>query len=299
MALRRRLAERISTVKAQAGLEAPILKEVPVPAKIVSSEIFFSAESITSLKQVGRVGILPVIVKGEAKGDIAGLWYKVRFPRAMIHPQVVAVAEARKGVRPDPGQTPKLAPLEKLAKIPEIKALDKILETGIPKLKLPHIRETIGEFVVSKPYGCPPICPPGTGLVQDLAKALNKAVDVVEAGLKRINDIVDKIDYRLEKIRTTLNTKLTEIDDRLDTLRTKVNDRLAVATADVDDRFETLRTNTNTVFSGLFPRLYSAWGQRSDMALTTVNVRNVTGTGFEFLSMGDTTIHYIAIGKRI
>ncbi len=76
MAIRRRVAERFSTVKKRAGLETPILGEVPLVAEVL--------ERFELPK-----GVIPAMARGKAYGEVAGLWYRVRFPRPIYEPIVV------------------------------------------------------------------------------------------------------------------------------------------------------------------------------------------------------------------
>jgi len=249
LAVRRRLAEKISTVKRRAGLRTPIIDEIPLKAEVIESLDFPLPTTM---------GMIPVIAKGTAYGAEAGRWYRVTFVKPIRSPSVVCAGLARKGVVPEP---PRIEPIPKLAEI---------LEEALPKLELPSVPEKIGRFEIYFPW-------PLTEKGEELERMLNAMVEIVEKGLQRINDIIEKVDERLEKIRTTLNESLKAVSDRLETLRTGTNDRLL----------------------GLFPRLYGAWGLRADMAPTILNTRNVTDYGFEFLSMGATTAHWVAVGSRL
>lgn len=294
MALRRRIAERISRLKQRTAVETPILEELPLTAKSLGKfELPFPEVR----------GILPVLARGEAYGETAGRWYRVSFPHPIVEPKVVAVAEGRKGRLPAIRRLPSIPDLEDLATIPE---LPPILKERIPDLTIPrwsiHI-PTADDFVdlVKDFFG-------DWGLFNWMRDAIAWAIGNWEywiwdkmfrpRGLEKMNEILvklqNRINDRLTRIRNTLNTKLGEIDDRVETIRSRINRRLG----DVDDRFETVRTKTNDALKVVFPRLYEAWGQRTDMAVTIANIRNVTSNGFEFLSMGETTIHWVAVGRR-
>lgn len=298
MAIRRRVAERISKVKKRAGLETPILGEVPLMAEIL--------ERFELPK-----GVIPAMARGKAYGETAGLWYRVRFPRPIYDPVVVCVGEARRGEIPRSKLVPTIPPLEKLLDIRVIDKLKKVLKERIPDLTIKWKWEiyipTADDF---------------KKLVRDFLGdwgAFNFMRDWIAdgfggfeywiwdklfrpRGLEKLNDLLETIrgrfNDRLEKIRSTFNTKLEDIDDRLDTLRSRVNDRLGKVGDGVDERFEKLRTGANDSFERLFPRLYEAWGLRRDMALTSLHIRNVTSSGFEFQSYGATTCYWLCIGRR-
>lgn len=314
MALRRKIAERVSTVKERAGLRTPILDEVPLMAETLAR---FELPK----------GVIPAMARGKAYGETAGLWYRVTFPHPIYEPIVVCVGEARKGdipkskLVPSIPLIPTIPELEKLLDIPKIEDLIKVLKEKIPDLTIPkwslHM-PTSDDFVnlVKTFFG-------DWSVFNWMRDAIAWAIGNFEyaiwdtlfrpRGLEKMNELLgmtqDRINDRLEKIRGIFNTKLADIDDRLDTLRTRVNDRLPLLGDGVDERLETLRSGVNdrveTVrsrvnesFEELFPRLYAAWGLRRDMALTALHIRNVYSTGFEFQSFGQTTCYWLAVGRR-
>lgn len=264
MAVRRKIAERISTVKKRAGLETPILGERALIAETL--------ERFELPK-----GVIPAMARGKAYGETAGMWYRVRFPRPIYEPIVVCVGEARRGD----------IPRSKL--VPKIEELKKVLKEKIPDLTIKWKWEihmpTADDFVnlVKGFFG-------DWSVFNWMRDAIAWAIGHFEyaiwdtlfrpRGLDRMNELLETIrgrfNDRLEKIRGTFNTKL----------------------ADIDDRLETLRSRTNTSFETVFPRLYEAWGLRRDMALTALHIRNVTSTGFEFQSYGATTCYWLCIGRR-
>jgi len=263
MAVRRRIAERVSTVTERAGLRTPILEERALLAETL--------ERFELPK-----GVIPAMARGKAYGKTAGLWYRVRFPRPIYEPIVVCVGEARRGD----------IPRSKL--IPTIEELKKVLKEKIPDLTIPKwtlVMPTADAFVdlVKGFFG-------DWGWANWIRDAIAWAIGNFEyaiwdtlfrpRGLEKMNELLgrtqDRINDRLEKIRGIFNTKLGDIDGRLDTLRTRAN----------------------TSFETVFPRLYDAWGLRRDMALTALHIRNVTSTGFEFQSYGSTTCWWLCVGRR-
>lgn len=294
LAVRRRLADRISSVKRRTRVETPVIDELPLKARVIRS-LDFTFPKVR--------GIIPVMAKGQAYGKTAGRWYRVTFPKRIIDPTVVCVALAKKGDMPRPGDIVKI---KELVDVPKIKELTKVLKDKIPDLTIPKwtlVIPTAADFVklVKGFLG-------DWGWANWIRDAVASGIGRWEywiwdkmfrpRGLEQMNEVIqriqDRINSRLGYIRSTLNTKLGEIDDRLELIRTRLNTRLD----QIGDRFETLRKRTEDSLKTLFPRLYEAWGLRKDMAPTILNIKNVTDYGFHFLSVGETTAHWLAVGER-
>lgn len=102
-------------------------------------------------------------------------------------------------------------------------------------------------------------------------------IDQVQASLwESLEDSYDVLTAQVEKIRTFINegiiTEFNAVQDQVDEIQVRANEIL-------DD-------------------LYDSWGVEKGTILTPVHVRNVNSSGFEFQSYGDTTIYYIAVGRR-
>ena len=326
MSLRRRIAERIATPLKRAGVETPVLEQIPHRAEELAA-FYYEAVHQSSRGQIAELLRIPAFAHGKAYGETAGFWYRVSFPKPIMNPTVVCVGEARRGdiprskLVPTIPKIPIIPELEKLLNIPTIEELKKVLKEKIPDLTIPKwtlVMPTADAFVdlVKNFLG-------DWGIFNWMRDAIAWAIGNFEyaiwdalfrpRGLEKMNELLgntqDRINDRLEKIRGVFNTKLGDIDDRLDALRTRVNDRLPLLGDGVDERLETLRTGVNDrveevrnrlndSFETVFPRLYDAWGLRRDMALTALHIRNVTSTSFEFQSFGKTTAYWIAIGTR-
>lgn len=280
MALRRRLAERMSRLK-PAGLETPVISEIPLRAEIISQ---------LELPFPPVLGRIPIIVKGKAYGEVAGRWYRVVFPRALKDPSVTPVGVAR-------GTTLPKVTVPTIA----IKAVDKIPKVDLPvititvpriKWKIPTaddfidgIKEHLGDWSVFN------------WMRDALAYAYGHAQywgysTFTKPWQVKMNAVLGNVYTSFDNTRKAINDTISRINDRIETVRTRVN-----------DGFDTLRDNTKTAVDGglarLFPALYGAWGIPRNMALTPLHVRNVTRTGFEFQSYGKTTCYYIAVGERL
>jgi len=324
MILRQVLAERVSGLKRRVELETPIVEEIPRMAKILSSiEMAFAPTPL---------GLVPIIVRGKAYGEVAGLWYRVTFPRTLNEPSVATVGEGRGGVIPTP-KAPTItipavsigiakAPSIAVAKVPTIAvasaAVPKAASIVIPVARTGKVPTSLGRFKCG-------------WAIAGLTDGLNDLVETLESVLVRINEVVDdlvstvdntkksvmSLDAKVDDLRTKVNDALdklranTEIavNTGLDTLRTNVEPPVNAgldtlrknAESTVNSGLDTLRTNTesavNEGLAKVIPALYDAWGIPRTMAITPIHIRNVTSMGFEFQSFGRTTCYFIAIGS--
>ena len=302
MAVRRTIAETIMRPLKRAGVQTPILDQIPIRARILSSSEFVFPVAM---------GIIPVIARGKAYGELAGKWYRVVFPRPIRDASVVAIGEGREGEIPDV-EAPTISVPKVLVAIPAVSVkvasakVPKVADIIVPKIDLPAIPTSLGRFV-----DC-------GWAVAGMCDALNDMIVIIEKGLRRINDLRDKVATTLDNVKDSMEG----IDDKVDDLRSKVNTALddlrKNSQASINDGLKKLRANVQTgtdtalgkvgtnvssaVNSGLakvLPGLYDAWGIPRTMALTPLHVRNLTSTGFEFQSYGKTTCHYIAVGRRL
>lgn len=184
MALRKVIAERVSGLKKRLPTETPIIQEIPVTAKTLSSALF-------TLPAVG--GIIPSIARGKAYGDIAGLWYRVTFPKPLNNPSVVVVGEGRGEVLPTPS-----------AGVPAIANIT------IPSARSGHVPTSLGRFTCG-------------WAIASLTDGLNDLMTTLEGVLGRINQVVDDLYSGLEEARASL----TSLDAKVNDLRSKVNDTFA------------------------------------------------------------------------
>jgi len=84
------------------------------------------------------------------------------------------------------------------------------------------------------------------------------------------------------------------VGDQIDYVQDKLNEVIRDFNDKVNAQVDKITSRVNQVLKDL----YDMWGIPKDKALTPVHIRNVTSTGFEFLSLGKTKIYWLAIGKR-
>jgi hypothetical protein len=263
LALRRRIAERIAVPLKRAGVETPILEELPHKAEEITAFYYQAVEQYSH----GQLELLhiPAFAHGKAYGETAGLWYRVTFPKPIINADVVAVAEGRKGEIPEV-KMPTIT-------IPRVE-LPTIRDITVPDIALPHVPTSIGRFQCG-------------WAVSGITDGLNDMIIILEEGLTRINETIDKADAAMAEIRKNLRDVYDSIKDFREKLQTTFNTHVT-----------DLEARINTGLGRVLPALYKAWGIPSNMAVTPVHIRNVTSTGFEFQSFGRCTVHWFAIGTR-
>jgi hypothetical protein len=271
------VAERIATPLKRAGVETPILEEIPHKAEEIST-FYYQAEQYGGQLELLR---LPAFAHGKAYGETAGFWYRVTFPKPINNPSVSCIPEARTGEIPQVKMPTIGITRVPLPKIAEIKVPTDIGINPIPVGAPKFTYECTGPLCGFSPYK------EITELGQSIASVLNEISDKVMEEQNRVNQVIFRINDALKKIIDTVKS----LDAKVDDLRTKV-----------DEAVDTLRLNAeNSVNDGLnriLPALYTLWGLPKTMAATPIHVRNVTSTGFEFQSLGKTTIWWIAIGTR-
>lgn len=264
MAIRRRIAERIATPLKRAGVETPVLEEIPHRAEEIAAFYYEPVQSVRG--QIAELVRIPAFAHGKAYGETAGFWYRVTFPRAISNPNVVAVAEGRKGA------------------IPEVKAPT----ITIPRVDLPTIRDiTIPDIYIGR-------IPQSLGrfacgwAISGLTDGLNDLMVFTEENiLKKINEVIDKISDAVKKTRDDIRAVHESVREFRDKVQASVNAHTA-----------NIEVVVNSGLGQILPALYTAWGIPSNMAVTPVHIRNVTSTGFEFQSFGKTTVHWLALGTR-
>lgn len=73
-----------------------------------------------------------------------------------------------------------------------------------------------------------------------------------------------------------------------------------VLAAQVDEVQNAMNTTVDRFVDAVNARLndlYRMWGIPTSLRIVPAQIRNVTGTSFEFLSLGNTVIHFMVIGK--
>lgn len=125
-----------------------------------------------------------------------------------------------------------------------------------------------------------------------------KRTDIEDNIKKKLGDwgvfnwIRDSIAYGLSYIFKWVFDVI--VGDQIDYVQEKVNEVIEDFNTKVNEQVDKITSRVNKVLTDL----YKMWGIPTDKALAPVHVRNVTNTGFEFLSLGKHKIYWIAIGKR-
>jgi len=280
MTLRQIIAERISPIKKRLKIETPVIDETPVVAKILS-------ELALELPEI--LGKVPMIARGKAYGETAGLWYRVAFAKALSEPSVVAVAEGRVGSIPSVA-----APKITIARVeyPIISvAVPAAIPVEIPTTVIPYINESFPYLTSDLAWVRDQICAPINRIVRSLYNVQS-----------RINDTIGRINEGFAKTKKAVEDTNTSIGDLRGKSESAINMGLSGSSYYTQRALNTTIINTqdsvNKGLASLIPSLYAAWGLPSTMLITPIHVRNVTSTGFEFQSYGKTTCYYIAVGSK-
>ena len=264
MAIRRRIAERIATPLKRAGVETPVLEQIPHRAEELAA-FYYEPVHQSSRGQIAELIRIPAFAHGKAYGETAGFWYRVTFPKPINNPNVVAVAEGRRGAIPAVTAPRITIPTVDLPTIPPI---------TIPDIVIPRVPTSLGRFECG-------------WAIASLTDGLNDLMVVLERVLVRVNEIIDKTSDAVAKTRENIR----DVYDSLTDFRSKVQAAL--------DKYQVnIESSVNSGLGQILPALYAAWGIPSNMVISPVSIRNVTSTGFEFQSLGKFTVHWLAIGTR-
>jgi len=278
MAIRRRIAERLSGLR-RAGIELPIISEVPVKAEILSQDII-EVPFIEEIAGIRRRRSLSV-VRGTAYGETAGRWYRVTYPKRVRGSTPVCVAEGRTG-----SITRRTIPLPTVS-IPKVNIRTfhcrncgygyfGIRFRSCPKCGSSNIEELTGATRYEE-----------TGWYQALYNAkerlgdwgifnwMRDAIATVFAwfgyyfcGTNGAFVLADALSQQVDEVRNSVQSAFnTSISNITDAVNRRLND------------------------------LYKMWGIPENMAVTPVHIRNVSETGFEFQSFGKTKVYYVAVGE--
>lgn len=310
--------------------EMPIAKEIAIPADIRSIRSPPSLGGITNIQElIAAMQQLPVMISGTAYGRIAGQWYRVTFPRRIEDPHVVCTGMARAGDYIT-AEIPRVSKptMREIARAsrPSLVDIPREPREEIPPIAIewPTKDEMMSETRAKLESGCnemikarigdwlaPPWISTGTfcrGIANAsfgrwLSDFWDKYVkSKFEALKKGVNDTVnlvyDKLYGQIDKATTAMQENInrlyvTETTDQIN----KVRDSIAVSMTDMynstNSQVNQIRDRVNTVIKDL----YRMWGVPVGYILTPIHIRNITSTGFEFQSFGNTTIQFMAIGS--
>lgn len=326
--IRGTLLRRVKGIPFFEAAEMPIAREVPLPAEIIETNAGPRISEITDWRDLFNIiKVMPVAISGKAHGRIAGQWYKVIFPKRLKNPHVVATAEARAGAfitSEIPRATkPRLREILR-ARPPSLITIPKEAREKIKEIRLdwPTIEEMRVEARTKLQSGCndmmkkhigdwlvPPFLSTETfcralsrsafgewlsgfwdkhvkSKFEDLKGGINETVDLVH---KQLWDQIDKAKDALQRMQGDYATQMT---DQINKVRDNIGNTIGDVHTEIFTQTNYVRDRVNNVTKDL----YRMWGVPSGYILTPVHIRNVTSTGFEFQSYGNTTIHYIAIG---
>jgi len=254
--------ERLRGLKRELGIREGLLERLtPIAGRRVK------------LREVLRIRI----ISGISYGEEAGVWYRVDFGTRLRDAEVVAVGEAR-----------------------ETRIITRLIDK-VPDVDIPTVKR-----------------PPNVGLKEIERVEITR--EEIEAEIKEAlgdwgiwNWVRDAIAwassfgahfaYRVisgvatDKIRDTINVAIRDFNTRInrqtDYIYSDLNVTIRATNEKVNRQIDIITDRVNRVLYDL----YSMWGLPTDLSMVPVHIRNVTETGFEFLSLGKTTIHWIAVGE--
>jgi len=286
MTIRESIAKRVSPLKQRLRLETPVIDEVPMMAENLHTQAFELPG--------GLGGMIPVIIRGKAYGDVAGKWYRVSFSKTLGSPSVVAVGEARGGKIPSvAAPTINISAAEVASESIDIASVS--VTVDIPTTKIPFINASFPALYSDIAWVQKQICDPVNTIrnsVVDMQSKLNDAIGRINEGLAKASQVAKDLNNAInDGLKKTRDNAQNALNDGLKKSRDNTQRALG-------DTISNVRDSVNNGLSQLIPNLYSAWGLPSTMIITPVHIRNVSSTGFEFQSFGKTTCYYIAIGNR-
>jgi ElaB/YqjD/DUF883 family membrane-anchored ribosome-binding protein len=123
-----------------------------------------------------------------------------------------------------------------------------------------------------------------------LDKVVDTVNEVIADANQKVNSQVDEVVDTVNEVIADANQKVnSQVDEVVDT----VNEMIADANAKINSQVDRITERVNLVLKDL----YSMWGLPNVYSLAVVQTRNLTATGFEWLSLGNMTIHWIAVGE--
>jgi len=270
---------------------------------------------------------------GKSYGPAKGGWNRVSFEVTFTtEPSVVIIGLARTGKLItrviDKVATSKVLAPEKIA-VAVVAAAEKISAEKIAKFEIPRIgigtADEVGKKVANA-YNSE--CKNRLGdwgwlnFIKDGICSVTWGIGyitgwwihwmytiLVQPQISQVRDAVNKaISDQVDKINSALSSQVDKVNVRLGDLRSNVNTALSSQVDRINIRLSGLVDNINAANYGQVDKviarvnavltdLYDSWGLPSGIIATPVHVRNVSTTGFEWQSYGETTIYWIAIGK--
>jgi len=270
---------------------------------------------------------------GKSYGPTKGSWNRVSFEVAFTaEPSVVIIGLARTGKlitrAIDKVTTSTVAAPEKVP-VSVISAVEKIAAEKIAKFEIPRIgigtADEVGKKVANAynsecknrlgdwgflNWARDGICSVTWGIGYITGVWIHWLYTIlVQPQIDQVRDTMNaKISEQVDKINSALSSQVDKVKTRLDDLRNYTNVALSSQVDKINTRLSTLVNNINSANSSQVDKvivrvntvladLYDTWGLPSGIIATPVHVRNVSTTGFEWQSYGETTVYWIAIGK--
>jgi len=270
---------------------------------------------------------------GKNYGPAKGSWYRISFELTFTtEPSVVIIGLARTGKLItrviDKVATSTVVAPEKVP-VAVVSAVEKIAVEKISKFEIPRIgigtADEVGKKVASA-YNSEcknrlgdwgwlnfirdGICSVTWGIGYITGVWIHWMYTIlVQPQIDQVRDAVNKaISDQVDKSNAAQSIQVDRINTRLGDLRSNVNMALSSQVDKINARLSTLVGNINAANSSQVDKviarvnsvlmdLYDSWGLPSGIIATPVHVRNVSTTGFDWQSYGETTIYWIAIGK--
>lgn len=325
----REAAARVITGLKQAGTKIPVISEIPLPAEVVSVNGFYQP-TLDGLGNIGSIAnifkTIPQMAYGKANGANAGTWYSVKYPKAISGAVPVAIGYGRAGSIISRG----------VAKIPDFSGIPSIPNITIPNVIIPRViirtfhcrncdrgflstiieihcpscgsnnievltgtdrfekcgwylslwnaKQTLGDWnVFNWIRDLASTCLAWFGYFLFNGRGAFVLVDAMNTQTDLIQDAVQNaINVPINDLNAKLGSHVSDINGLVSTINSRWKDQLDAIAGAVN-----LRLND----------LYNMWGIPSNMAITPLHIRNVTSTGFEFQSFGNTTCSWIALGQ--
>lgn len=272
------------------------------------------------------------IARGTAKGPNAGVWYRTNFPTTITNPSVVAVAEAKPGtvIERVVNKIPDIS-LKIIPKVADIfsKTIPRVAD--ITSKQIARIqRDDFNNDQYCKLVGggardrAKTLAPPwpldmlwgwfcdtlvygifyagwyASGWILNLLwdSFLQPQIDRVRDSINSVvNDANLKVNGQLAEVVDAVNEVIADanqkVNSQVDEVVDAVNEVVADANAKINSQVDRITDRVNLVLKDL----YSMWGLPNVYSLAVVQTRNLTATGFEWLSLGNMTIHWVAVGE--
>lgn len=288
MNVREMVAGRISQARRTTRLVPPRERVRPVgvirESKVEEREVTPDYSKMTFPEVV--LG-LPHVERGESSAMSPG-WFWVRFKVKIRRPQVVAVCEMRS-----------TSFVERLIPRVDDITLKTVKRPFVPPISVPKftdidVSETVANAARDR-------CRATLGdwgffnWMRDGICSVAYAMGKLEGEhLEWLYNVIVK--PQLQKIYSDMQVLATNTRGAIQTVsdssRDAINSVVVDANSKINKQVEKMQDRVN----GVLKDLYEMWNIPQGAAVTPAQIRNVTSSGFEWYSYGNTTLHYVAIG---